>query len=336
MKLTDPVIREGPQVEVEYVAFDSLGVMSSCVKVRTPEITITIDPGASAEAASYPLPLERRNALADEYAERVRTVCRESGAIVISHYHLDHFFELRDPQMFGGKVLFAKDPDDLPSKQYEAANRLFRAIDGLPSEVVMADGRKFKFGRTVVTFSQPVPHGARGADPGTVLMTEVCRGREKVLVTSDVCGPVERETAKRIASARARDIVLDGYPTYQLGQFATDHELVQSIINTCRILAAPGLKTLVVDHHLLRDYRYPAFFKLVLDKATRSRVKFGTAAEMLGKRPLTLEGYQNYGPTRWTKWFPLEAKDARAILERAVATGKTTKDWLDDFDRFVA
>lgn len=336
MRLTDPVIREGPQLAVEYVAFDSLGVKAACVKVTTPELRLVIDPGCSAQAASYPLPIEKREALTEEYSSAVREACRDADALVISHYHLDHYFDARDPAMYGRKALFAKDPDDLPPKQSEAARRFFQAINGLPSELIIADGRKFKFGKTVVSFSEPVPHGAQDADPGSVMMTEVSRGREKVLVTSDVCGPVTRETAKLICAARARNVILDGYPTYHLGQFATDYELVQSIINTCRILSAPGLQTLVVDHHLLRDYRYPAFYKLVLDKAAKSKVKFGTAAEMLGKRPLTLEGYQNYGPTRWTKWFPLEAPDARAIIERAVAAGKTTNDWLDDFDRFVA
>ncbi len=336
MRLTDPVIREGPQLAVEYVAFDSLGVKAACVKVFTPELKLVIDPGVSAQTASYPLPADRRETLAGEYADKVRAACRDADALVISHYHLDHFFEGRDPQMFGRKVLFAKEPDDLPARQSEAARRFFQAINGLPSELIMADGRKFKFGKTVVSFSAAVPHGAEGAEPGFVIMTEVSRGREKVLVTSDVCGPVTRETAKLICAARARAVILDGYPTYHLGQFATDYELVQSITNTCRILAAPGLQTLVVDHHLLRDYRYPAFFKLVLDKAAKSKVKFGTAAEMLGRRPVTLEGYQNYGPTRWTKWFPLEAPDARAILEKAVATGRADADWLADFDRFVA
>ena len=100
--------------------------------------------------------------------------------------------------------------------------------------------------------------------------------------------PLETATTDLIVDAKARTVAIDGYPTYMLGQFATDHDLVRSIVNVCRILAAPAVKTVVLDHHMARDYRYPAFFKLVFDKAAKSKVKFGTAAEMLGRRPVTL------------------------------------------------
>jgi hypothetical protein len=106
-------------------------------------------------------------------------------------------------------------------------------------------------------------------------------------------------------------------------------------VNLCRILATPGLATLVVDHHICRDYRYPAFFRLVYAKAQKLKKRFGTAAEVMGRTSKVLEGYQNYGPTRWQKWFPLEAADARKVLERAIAEGKLDKNWLDLFDRFV-
>lgn len=335
MRLTDPIIREGPQLHLHYVAFDSLGVKSMCVRVETPDITVTIDPGAAIEAGSFPFPVEKRQALLNQYAEAVRESCAKSQAIVISHYHLDHLHSARDIEMYGDKTILARDPAIMSAKQAKTAARFFRTIDGLPKETLWADGRKFKFKRTAIELSPAVWHGTRDAEPGTVIMTAVNRGREKVLITSDVGGPLEKTTTDVIFSARAQTVVVDGYPTYHLGQFATDYDLVRSIVNLCRILAAPGLKTLVADHHLCRDYRYPAFFKLVYDKAKQLRKQFGTAAEVLGKTSAVLEGYQNYGPTRWHKWFPLEAADARAVLERAVAESKLEADWLAAFDRWV-
>jgi len=306
---------------------------------------VTIDPGVAVEAGSFPLPIEKRQALLDQYAEAVRASCAKSQAIVISHYHLDHLQPTREIDMYGGKTLLARDPGIMSAKQAETATRFFKTIDGLPKEKLWADGRKFKFKKTAIEFSQAVWHGARDAEPGTVIMTAVNRGKEKVLITSDVGGPLETATTDIIFSAKAQTVVLDGYPTYHLGQlaseapvrqYATDYDLVRSIVNLCRILAAPGLKTLVADHHLCRDYRYPAFFKLVYDKARQLKKQFGTAAEIAGKTSAVLEGYQNYGPTRWHKWFPLEAADARQVLERAVAEGKLDKDWPSLFDRWVA
>ncbi len=335
MRLTDPIIREGPQLHLHYVAFDSFGVKSMCVRVETPDITVTIDPGAAVEASSFPLPIEKRQALLHQYAEAVRESCAKSQAIVISHYHLDHLHSARDIDMYGGKTILARDPTIMSVKQTQTAKRFLKTIDGLPRETLWADGRKFKFKKTAIELSSAVWHGARDAEPGTVIMTAVNRGKEKVLITSDVGGPIETATTDLICSAKAQTVVVDGYPTYHLGQFATDYDLVRSIVNLCRILAAPGLKTLIADHHLCRDYRYPAFFKLVYDKAKQLKKQFGTAAEVMGKTSAVLEGYQNYGPTRWHKWFPLEAPDARAVLERAVAEGKLDKDWPSLFDRWV-
>ncbi len=336
MRLTDPVIREGPQIHAHYVAFDSFGVKSMCVRVETPDITVTIDPGAASEANSFPLPMEKRQALLDQHLAAVREACARSQAIVISHYHLDHLQTTREAEMYGGKTILARDPTLMSAKQAETANRFFKTIDGLPKERLWADGRKFKFRKATIEFSPAVWHGTRDAEPGTVIMTSVSWGKEKVLITSDVGGPLETATTDIICASKAHTVIADGYPTYHLGQFATDYDLVRSIVNLCRILAAPGLKVLIADHHLCRDYRYPAFFKLVYDKAKQLKKQFGTAAEVMGKTSLVLEGYQNYGPTRWHKWFPLEATDARAVLERAVAEGKLDKEWPSLFDRWVA
>ena len=336
MRLTDPIIREGPQIKIDYVACDSLGTRAMCVCIQTPDAVVTVDPGASVEPAHFPMPVERRNALLDEHDAAIRSACGRSQLVVISHYHLDHFSERRDTERYSGKTLFIKNSDDLPAKQTDTAKAFRKTIDGLPKETIVADGRKFKFKKTQISFSPPVWHGTEGAEPGKVIMTEVSWDREKVLITSDVGGPLETATTDLIVDAKARTVVIDGYPTYMLGQFATDHDLVRSIVNVCRILAAPAVKTVILDHHMARDYRYPAFFKLVYDKARQLKKQFGTAAEIMGKTSAVLEGYQNYGPTRWHKWFPLEAADARVVLERAVAEGKLERDWPELFDRWVA
>ena len=96
--------------------------------------------------------------------------------------------------MYGGKALFARDPAIMSAKQAETATRFFKMIDGLPTETVWADGRKYKFKKTVVEFSPAVWHGARDAEPGTVIMTTVSHGKEKALITSDVGGPLEVAT----------------------------------------------------------------------------------------------------------------------------------------------
>jgi predicted metallo-beta-lactamase superfamily hydrolase len=336
MKLTDPVIREKPDLAVDYLAFDSLGTMSMCVRAETPDLTVTIDPGVSVEPDSFPLPRPRREELQRRQLAAVRASCATSGYIVVTHYHLDHLMVERSAELYGGKTVFCRDPKVVPARQAETGTRFLRALDGLAREVIFCDGREFKVGKSRITFSPPAWHGAEGAEPGTVVMTSVSRGKEKVLVSSDVGGPLEKATTDYICESKARILVLDGYPSYRLGQFATDFDLVRSITNICRILSSRDLKTLVLDHHSARDYRYPAFLKLAYARAQAKKKAFGTAAEVMGKRSLVLEGYQDYGPTKWQKWAPLEAPDARKVLERAAAEGKLEADWIAAFDRWVA
>ncbi|MEO0080192.1 MAG: MBL fold metallo-hydrolase [candidate division WOR-3 bacterium] len=336
MRLDATIIPEGPRVTIHYVAFDSFGVKSMCTRVETPDVTVTIDPGVSIQSARFPLPQGHRAALLSEFLEAVSRSCEKSQVVVISHYHLDHFIPARDPRLYSGKVLFAKGLEGLPQKQLTTAQRFFRAIDGLPKEVIWADGRQFRFKKTVIGFSSPVWHGQEAAEPGQVVMTEVSRGREKVLVTSDISGPTEPATTDAICAANARDLVIDGYPTFLLGQSGPDVGLVQSIVNLCRILAQRSVKSLVVDHHLCRDYRYPVLLKLAYDKARQLKKRFGTAAELQGRTSAVIEGYQNYGPTRWHRWQPLELDSARQILEQAVNQKRLKSDWLTAFDRWVA
>ncbi len=336
MRLTDPVFDKGPGFRVEYVAFDSFGVKSMCTRVRTPDVAIAIDPAASAEAHSFPLPEDRRQALETEYLAACRRAAASCQVIVLSHYHLDHFYDTRNTEMYAGKTLLAKALNDLPPNQVQRAERFFRSLSGLVREVVWADGRKFRFKGTEISFSSPVWHGRENAEPGTVIMTTIKHGREKVLVSSDVCGPLETATTDLVCASRAGTVVLDGCPTTHLGQFATDADLVLSIINVCRVLEMKGLKTLVLDHHSCRDYRFPAFYRLCYEKAQKLGRNFGSAAELLGRAPAAVQGLADYGPTRWRKWAPLGADECRKVLEQAIARSEIDPSWLDSFRRWVA
>jgi predicted metallo-beta-lactamase superfamily hydrolase len=152
--LASPLLPSGPHLKIQAVAFDSFGVKAMCTAVRTPEITILIDPGVSAQSEQFPLPDLLRRQLLQDYEAAVIAAARQSEIIVISHYHLDHFLDRRDPELYGGKIIFAKSPDDLPPKQQETARRFFQMIDGLPREVIRADGRRFKFKKRKSVFLQ--------------------------------------------------------------------------------------------------------------------------------------------------------------------------------------
>lgn len=336
MSLSNPVIiRVGPAVTMHCVAFDSLGVKGMCTRIETPDVVVTIDPGVSAQTAEFPLPEQERQKLLSDYTQLVRESCARSPVLVISHYHLDHFIDARDPGVYSGKIIFAKSLHDLPQKQKETARRFFKIIDGLPKEVIWADGRRFKFKKTEIGFSSPIWHGKADAEPGRVIMTEVKRGKECILISSDVAGPIEPEVSEAVWRIRPRVAVIDGYPSFLQSAPTGDIDLLKSIINLCRILSLPELKTLILDHHSARDYRYPAFYKLLYQKVQKLKKNFGTVAELAGGKSIALYGLENYGTTRWHRWQPLELEPVRALLEKSIAEGKLSSEWLDAFDRWV-
>lgn len=318
------------------VAFDSFGVKGMCTRIETQDLVVTIDPGASLETEAFPLPEEKRQELFNKFQEAIFHSCLRSPIIVITHYHLDHFILARDPRLYSGKVLFAKSLDDLPQKQVETAQRFFKAIAGLPKEIIWADGRRFKFKKTEIGFSPPLWHGQADAEPGRVIMVYVKRGKETVLVSSDVAGPTDPVTVDAIAALNPVTAVIDGYPSFLQSSPATDSEIIKSIINICRLLALPNLKTLIVDHHFARDYRYPALFQLLYLKGKELKKKFGTAAEIMGQRSAVLAGLENYGTTRWQRWQPIGIKEAQRMLEKAAAEASLEQKWLNEFHRWVA
>lgn len=317
------------------VAFDSFGVKGMCTRIETPDLIVTIDPGVSIQTGESPLPEKTRIQLLSQFEEQVLASSERSDAIVISHYHLDHFLCRREPKVYAGKIIFAKALDDLPEKQQETAKKFFKTIDGLPKEIIWADARKFKFKKTEISFSEPIWHGKADAEPGRVMMTVIIRGKNRVLISSDIAGPVDEKTTDLICEFNPQEAVIDGYPTFLQPEPQTDIELVKSIVNICRILCISGLKTLVLDHHLCRDYRYPVLFKTVYQKAAKLKKRFGTVSELAGRKSAVLEGLENYGTTRFHRWQPLEPEDMRATLQTAVARGEISPEWLNSFDRWV-
>ncbi|MEO0009043.1 MAG: MBL fold metallo-hydrolase [candidate division WOR-3 bacterium] len=325
---TSHVIAAGSKLKAELVAFDSFGVKGMCTCIHTPEITVVTDPGVSAQTEQFPLPAEVREKLREQYEYKVKSRCAEAEAIVISHYHLDHFFDLRDPAIYGGKIIFLKSFDDQPAAQQETARRFLKTIDGLPREIVIADGRRFQFGKTEIGFSPPVWHGAAEAEPGKVIMTEVCRGRNRILISSDVAGPVDVETADLIASIKPGVLIIDGYPTMLHSYPATSIPFVISLVNIIYLLLLPSVEVLVLDHHPARDYRYPALLLPLYQIARKMKKQLGTAAEVSGMKSAVLNALENYGTTRWHRWQPLTIEMFARLLDEALNSGNIRPAWL--------
>ncbi|MCD6558364.1 MBL fold metallo-hydrolase [Thermococci archaeon] len=95
----------------EPVWFDSLGAKSSCVLVKTPDISILIDPGIAIMQPSFPATEEEKIKWLIEGEKAIKKACEKADVIIISHYHYDHYFS-NDFGIYKGKTLLVKSPNE--------------------------------------------------------------------------------------------------------------------------------------------------------------------------------------------------------------------------------
>ncbi len=97
-------------------------------------------------------------------------------------------------------------------------------------------------------------------------------------------------------------LIIDGPPTYLLGYIMSYKNLKKSIKNLKNIVEKTDFKTMLIDHHLLRDYRYRDLLHEVYETGKKLRKNVITAAEYNNKKPAVIEGYEKFGPTKWKTW----------------------------------
>jgi len=311
-------------MRIDYIAFDSLGVKSSCVAIKTNDVRIVIDPGIAMETNSFPLPLSEKLILDRRYKKAIAMACKKADIIVITHYHYDHHIPKAD--LYKGKRLLIKDPiRNINKSQRERAAYFLNLVKKIKREIEIADGKRFKFGKTEIKFSKALWHGVEKTPLGKVIMVKVKEGNESVLYSSDIDGPYIPDYVELMAKENPSVLILDGHPTYLLGFLASFSLLKKVLQNTIALLRKTNCRYYILDHHLLRDYRYRELYYEVYREAKRLGKQVLTAAEALGKEPKVIEGYHRYGPTRWRNWEPLSFNRLDQIIAHAKARAAPSK-----------
>ncbi|MEM2937562.1 MAG: hypothetical protein QXJ63_03350 [Candidatus Bathyarchaeia archaeon] len=271
------------------LAFDSFGVRSMATFVETGDQKILIDPGVSLAPLRYglePHPLEWQRL--DETWNTIKDYAEDSDVLIVTHYHYDHH-DPDYPELYKGKTVFIKHPtQNINRSQKERAALFLGAISGLPKKLEVADGKSFKLGETQISFSKAVCHGT---NPRLGYVTEVCikSSGEKFLHTSDVEGPSLEDQIKFILDEKPETLFVDGPMTYMLGYRYSFKSLEISNNNLVRAIKEGNLRTLVLDHHFLRDLNYKIRIKPVYEEAEKRSVKVVTAAEFSGRKIEMLE-----------------------------------------------
>lgn len=270
------------------LAFDSLGTRSMATFVETKDCNILIDPGVALGPRRYglpPHPLELRRR--EEHWGKISSFAQKSDILIVTHYHYDHF-NPREPEIFKGKTALLKHPEESINRSQRWRSGYFlHQLEGLPYEIRYSDGKEFSFGNTKIKFSPPVFHGT---NPKLGYVTEVLIQEEvKFLHTSDVEGPALKEQLAFILKEEPDILFCDGPMTYMLGYRYSHESLEESVKNLIRILQATGIKTLVLDHHFLRDLEWRREIDRVFEVADKEGAEVLTAAEFAGLKNDLLE-----------------------------------------------
>ncbi len=270
------------------LAADSLGARSMATLVETPDVTILIDPGVRLGPYRYDLPPHpKEEDRKRELWQRIKAASKKAHVLTVSHYHYDHH-NPDAPSIFRGKIAFLKNGKlHINRSQRERAGAFVRALKSYPKEIQVADGSDMDFGGTELTFSPAVPHGYTD-ELGFVVMTRVARHGDVFVHTSDVLGPPLKPQLSFILDSDPTVLYVDGPMTHMPANYP-EEQTRRSIANLRRIVRSTRLRTLILDHHALRDREWRTRMAPVLDSGDEHGVDVRTAAGFLGKAVDTLE-----------------------------------------------
>lgn len=314
-----------PGITVTPLAFESLGVRSMCTQVLTRDVNILLDAGVALghRFGLMPHPIEYK--ALKEARSRIQIAASTADVVTISHYHNDHHTpnyidkvwldttpELSE-NIYRGKTVLVKDyRRNINTAQRRRGWMFAQAARKWAGKFEVADGQTFEFKKTTVRFPSPVPHGESETELGWVLPCIIEKSNEKIMFAPDIQGPVVESTLKLILDENPTLLILGGPPTYLKGYRISDEFFQTSLRNMEQIVRQ--VKTVVVDHHLLRDEAWHSFLEPVTKSARNSRHRLVTAAELLEQEPAPLEYrrrqlYEKGRPSdEFMKWSKLPEK----------------------------
>jgi hypothetical protein len=275
-------------MNIKPLAFESLGTRGMATSVVTRDCILLIDPGVNLASRRFGLPphpmeVERKK---DHWA-KIKDYAEHSDIIILTHYHFDHF-NPEEPRIFKGKTVILKDPrEHMNRNQIARAEKFLRRIKGLPRELLIADGKTYSFGDTRLQFSPAVPHGP-GKNRGTVVEVSI-REDGTFVHTSDVQGPVEESQVRFLLEQDPEVIFCDGPATYLLGKKVDIGSFRKTQDYLKEILAGTGVRQLILDHHLPRDWRWRERLREIFQEASAREVEVLTAAGYAGMKDDLLE-----------------------------------------------
>ncbi|MEM2897325.1 MAG: hypothetical protein QXG01_07150 [Candidatus Bathyarchaeia archaeon] len=289
-------------MRIKPIASDSMGTRSMATYVETSDVKVFIDPGVALAPIRYglpPHPLELRRL--DEHWRAIVKYAEKAEVIIITHYHYDHHSPSEDLNIYDGKMVFVKHPSErINLSQKSRAAYFLEVIKNRPEKIEYCDGNKFMFGNTLLEFSKPVYHGTNPR-LGYVVEILIDDGVEHFVYTSDVEGASIQDQVEFVLCSKPNVLYVDGPMSYMLGYRYSKKSLEGSVKNLIKTIGTHPLKTLILDHHLLRDLKWKEKLSDVINEAKDKKVEVKTAADYAEKPQDMLEArrkelYEKYSP----------------------------------------
>lgn len=285
------------------LAAESLGVRSFATIIVVGDTVLLIDPGAGVKQRKPrfpPHPVEY--AALQSAARRIDEAARTADAVVVTHYHRDHYVPLeedyygtwstpkRSRGVYADAHVYAKDyQENINQHQKGRAKDLRRVFDGVAAGLTWADGKPGEVGPLSLRFSPAVPHGREGSDFGWVIMVAIEGPDETVVYTSDVQGPVEADTVAWILAQEPDLVLVDGPPLYLPTHKFSELDRAAAAENLHQLAEASDL---VIDHHSNRSWAARDFLKPIEAAATDAGHTVDSVASYRGENHQWLEAFR--------------------------------------------
>ena len=310
-------------IKVTPLAAESFGVRSMCTLVETPDVRVLLDAGVSLCPYRFslpPHPVEFQTIA--KLRGKIAEAADKSEVVTISHYHFDHHTPSYEDwlvnwteasstarQIYQDKAVLVKNPKEQINASQRQRAWMFQKTGGkYAKKLEAADGKTFSYGKTKMSFSEPVAHGSEDLALGWVIMAIVDYGDERFMFAPDVQGPISQRTLELILEAEPTVIMLGGPPLYLEGFRVDTAQLKQGLRNLGSIVAA--VPVVILEHHVLRDESWKQKLTELYNQALKVGHSVVTAAEYSGSENVFLESnrrqlYCDFPPSaefkRWIK-----------------------------------
>jgi predicted metallo-beta-lactamase superfamily hydrolase len=272
---------------IEIIGTESLGVRGLSCLVCAGDRRIVIDPGVALGYLRHGfLPHPLQVAQGERIRQRILTALTTATDVVFSHFHGDHIplldanpYQLAIGQLpanFHKGPCWSKSPDGLDGKMMRRAQDLKDLLGvNLHCAEDLIDG--------CIQFSKAVLHGG-GRDTGRdgVMMTRIDLGDAVFVHASDI--QLLDAAIVDYIIAWQQDIVLAAGPPLYLERLSPG---MRQLAWENGLRLAQNVRTLILDHHLMRGQQGPVW---LADLSAAAGRDVYCAADFMGSERLFLEG----------------------------------------------